>query len=139
MLSNEKNGIVIARLFDGEDFYSALKAACEKHKVESGIFLFGLGMLRNFELGYFKKKGDYTPKKFKTPHELICISGNVIKQDEEFLFHIHASLANEKKNVVGGHLLKGTVHVTNELAIIKTGIKLKRKIEEIIGLKGLYL
>jgi predicted DNA-binding protein with PD1-like motif len=45
----------------------------------------------------------------------------------------------KKRGVVGGHLIKGTVEVTNEIFILKTGIDFRRKEEEKTGLKGMFL
>ena len=139
MQSKEDNNLIFVRLFPGEDFYESLKKVCKKHNVETAVVLSGLGQLKNFQLGYFKEKGNYMPQEFQKPHELLALTGNISKQGENYEFHLHASLGNEKKQVVGGHLIKGTVEVTNEIVLLKTDLKVKRKLEETSGLKGLFL
>ena len=52
---------------------------------------------------------------------------------------MHAVLGDENKQVVGGHLFKGIVEVTNEIVLLKTDIKIKRKTEEKTGLQGMFL
>lgn len=139
MQSKEENNLILVRLFPGEDIYRALKEVCQKHKVETAVVLSGLGQLKQFELGYFKEKGNYMPQEFEKAHELLSLTGNISLQDGEYNFHLHAILGDEQKKTVGGHLIKGKVEVTNEIALLKTGVKMKRKLEEDTGLQGMFL
>jgi len=41
--------------------------------------------------------------------------------------------------VIGGHLIKGKVEVTNEIVLLKTNLKMRRKLEESTGLQGMFL
>ena len=45
----------------------------------------------------------------------------------------------EEKKVVGGHLISAKVEVTNEIVLLKTDLKFKRKLEESTGLEGMFL
>lgn len=139
MQSKEKNNLIIIRLFPNEDIHEKIKEACKKHDADTVVVLSGLGQLKQFQLGYFKEKGNYVPEDFTEPHELLSLTGNISKQAEGYEFHLHATLGNEKKKVVGGHLIKGRVEVTNEIVLLKTDLKLKRRLEESTGLKGLSL
>ena len=139
MQSKEENNLIFIRLFPGEDIYGALKEICRQHRVETAVVLSGIGQLKQFELGYFKKKGDYTPREFEKAHELLSLSGNISSQEGEYNFHLHAVLGNEEKGVVGGHLIKGTVETTNEIVLLKAKLKVKRKLEETTGLQGMFL
>jgi len=139
MQSKEENGLVFIRLFPDEDIHEKLKEACKLHDVKTAIVISGLGQLKNFCLGYFKEKNNYTPEKFDTPHELLSLTGNVCQQDEDYMLHLHAVLGDEKKNVVGGHLIEGEVETTNEIVLFKTDMVVKRKLEGKTGLKGMFL
>ena len=90
-------------------------------------------------LGYFKRKGDYTPQKFFIPRELLSLSGNIVLQDDEYIFHVHAILGDEKKNTIGGHLLDGTVSITNEIVLLKEDLDIKRVKDEETGLMGIQI
>ena len=136
-ISQEKDNLVIARLFPNENVMEQLKELCFKHKIQTGIFLFGIGQLGQVELGFFKEKGNYMNQKFETPYELLSLSGNVSLQENGYEFHLHAALGAADKSVVGGHLISGVVSITLEIAILKTEIKINREIEEETGLKGL--
>lgn len=139
MQSKEKDGLIFIRLFPGEDIYQALKEACRKHRVETAVVLSGVGQLKQFKLGYFKEKGDYTPEEFEKPHELLSLTGSISNQEGDYNFHLHVVLGDEEKKVVGGHLIRGEVEVTNEIVLLKTDLKVKRKLEESTGLQGMFL
>lgn len=139
MQCKEDDGLIFIRLFPDEDFYGSLKKACHSHGVETGVFISGIGQLKDFRLGYFIAKGDYGEKHFQDIHELIGLQGNVVFQDGEYVFHVHCVVGNQEKKAFGGHLLGGIVSVTNEIVLIKTGIKAKRRIREDTGLKELFL
>ena len=139
MQSKEKDNLVFVRLFPGEDTLQELKKACKKHKIETAVVIAGLGQLKQFQLGYYKEKGNYTPQEFQKPHELLSLTGNISNQEGEYNFHLHAVLGDEGKNVVGGHLISGTAEVTNEIVLLKTDLKVKRKLEESTGLEGMFL
>ena len=139
MQSKEKDGVVFIRLFPGEDIYQSLEEACRKHRVETAVVLSGVGQLKNFRLGYFKEKGDYAPQEFEKPHELLSLTGSISNREGDYNFHLHVALGNEEKKVIGGHLIKGEVEVTNEIVLLKTGLRVKRKLEESTGLQGMFL
>ncbi len=151
-ISKEKDNLIIARIFPNENVMEQLKEICYKHKIQTGVFLFGIGQLAEFELGFFKEKGNYMNQKFETPYELLGLSGNVSLQENDptqnasyyneagkYEFHLHAALSAADKSVVGGHFIAGIVSITLEIAILKTEIKINRVIEEETGLKGLFL
>ena len=139
MQSKEEDSLIFIRLFPGEDIYYELEEVCQKHKVETAVVLSGVGQLKQFELGYFKEKGNYTPEEFEKPHELLSLTGSISTQEGKYSFHLHAVLGNEGKNVVGGHLIKGEVGVTNEIVLLKTNLELERRLEESTGLQGMFL
>ncbi len=140
MQYREENGLVIARLFPGEDLFKAAAQILRELKIGTAVVLSGIGMLKDFELSYFIGKGNYGTEKFGKAHELCALSGLVCKKGEDdYSFHLHAVLADENKKAIAGHLPKGTVEVTCELVLLKTEIELKRRIEEESGLNGLFL
>jgi len=139
MQSEEKDNLILARLFPGEDIHQELKKICNKHRVETAVVLSGIGQLKQFQLGYFKEKGNYVPQEFAKPHELLSLLGNISNQKGEYKLHLHAVLGNEDKGVIGGHLIKGEVEVTNEIVLLKTAVSITRRLEETTGLEGMFL
>ena len=139
MQSKKEGNLIFIRLFTDEDLCDELKQVCQQYKVKSVVVLSGIGQMKNFELGYFKEKGDYTPQMFRSVYELLSLSGNISNQEGEYYFHIHAILGDEKKKVVGGHLLRGKVESTSEIVLLMTDLRMSRRIDEITGLNAMFL
>lgn len=139
MQSKEKNDLIICRLFPGEDIHGQLQAVCEKHKARTVAVVSGIGQLAEFELGFFKEKGDYLPEKFIEPAELLGLNGLVSLQNNKREFHLHAVLGTPDKKTIGGHFISGKVSITAEIVLMKTDITVQRETEEVSGLKGLFL
>lgn len=135
----QENTLIFIRLLPDEDIIENIQKACEKYQVQTAIVISGIGQLKNIKLGYFKEKEDYAPQTFEKPHELLNLSGTIIKQDDTYLSHLHVSLGNEQKQVIGGHLLGGKINITCEIAILHSTAKVTRKISEKTGLKELRL
>lgn len=139
MESKEKNNIIFLRLYKNENVAEKLKETCSDHDVKTAVILSGIGQLKNTELGYFKKKGDYSPSLYDGPHELLSLNGNICREKNEYLLHLHAVLGNEKKEAIGGHFIGGLVSITCEIVMIKTSMDVKRILDEKIGLKTMSL
>jgi len=139
MQSKEKNDLILARFFPGENVIEELKNVCFKHHIKTGVVLSALGQLAQCELGFFKEKGNYLNQKFESPYELLSLTGIMSGAGDNYDFHLHATLAGPDKSVRGGHLINGVVSVTLEIAIMKSAIQIKRILEEDTGLKGLFL
>lgn len=124
-----KNGNLIFLRFDnGEDFLLELNDYLARENINSGVFLSGIGMFKNFKIGWFNtQKEKYQTDSFKFPHELISLSGNISIKDNEIFSHIHVSLAGEDKRIIGGHLFNAEVCNTVELFINVSEIQLYRK------------
>jgi len=139
MQSKEKQNLIFIKLFEDENVSEKIKEACVKYNVKTAVVLSGIGQLKNFQLGYFKKKNDYSPSTYNNPYELLSLTGNICYIDEEYLLHLHAVLGDEKKQTIGGHFIDGTVGITAEIVLLKTKLEIKRIMDEQTGLKTLSL
>lgn len=99
------------RLEKGADLRASIEDICISNSFDTAIVLSGVGCVyeTRFRLakaeGYFESKQDY---------EIVSITGTVSKGNA----HIHIALADEKGNVVGGHLEKGClINTTCELVL----------------------
>ena len=137
MISSRKDNIIVARLMNNEDLFGSLKELCIEHDVQTVVVLSSTGMLKQAELCYFVRTGNYAPKFFAQPMELCGISGMISKNGDEYDFHLHAALADSDKNAVGGHLSKAKVNVTCELVLMETSVPIERRLEEATGLMAL--
>jgi predicted DNA-binding protein with PD1-like motif len=121
MQSGMDANVLVLKLVNDEDLFECLDRAAWEHNIRSGIILGGLGMLKDFELGYYDPEG-YKTQNFAEPHELVSMTGSIaIDKDnpEKLLPHIHVNMGNRSHQVFGGHLIKGTVNVVNEIFILK--------------------
>jgi predicted DNA-binding protein with PD1-like motif len=137
MQSKEKQDLIFIRLFKNESVNDEIQEACKFHNVKTAVVLSGIGQLKNVKLGYFKKKNDYTPELFKSPYELLSLTGNICCNEDDYQLHLHAVLGDEKKNAVGGHFIEGEVSITCEIILLKSDIDVKRKVDEKTGLKSM--
>lgn len=136
MKSGEDRSLIVAKFEDGEDLFESLSIIIEKYEIESGIVLTGIGMLRNFVLGYFDGEV-YQKKEFKDACELVSLQGS-ITTEKETVIHLHASLAEESNNVIGGHLFQAEVCTLNEIVLRRLNdLTLIRKENLVTGLKEL--
>jgi predicted DNA-binding protein with PD1-like motif len=134
---SEEKGLIMVRLHQDEDLFESIKHVCMACEVRTGIFLSGIGMLKQAELSFFVKNGRYATAVFPEPLELVSLTGNVIRQDDDYVFHAHAVLAKETKDAIAGHLSKGKVNVTNEIVILKTDHPARRDVDPATGLMAL--
>jgi len=133
MIETRSGNDLMVRLVDGEKLLASLAAL----KVNSGVILNGVGMLRALELGYWNGS-DYERQHIDEPVELLSLQGNFARKGEERILHCHATVARRDNTVLGGHVINATVHNTAEVFVHELhGIELERRLEE-SGLAGLY-
>jgi len=113
--SAEEGNLVMVKLTDGEDVFAGLEAIARKHRIESGAVLWGIGMLQDFEIGFFGPDG-YEKKVFAGRHELIAFHGSIAMKAEP-MFHLHVAVGQGDHSVVGGHLFRATACVVNEICL----------------------
>lgn len=138
MKARAEGDFVVAKLEDGEDLLASLAAIVKANRIESGTVLWGIGMVRDFEVGFFGGK-EYRRTTFEKPHELLALHGSITVRADP-MFHLHLAAGNEEKGVVGGHLFKATVAVLNEVCLRRfLTIRMNRAHNPKSGLRELVL
>jgi len=118
---------VFIRLDHDEDIIGSLKDAVAEEK-GTLMIVAALGMMHQFEIGYFDK-GNYMKKKIEEPVELLTMSGSISSRGENRI-HIHTSLAFSNHKSIGGHLFSGKVWMSEEILLVKLeGIESERLID----------
>src|SRR5881296_85921 len=115
MESKQEGNSVVVKLSDGEDFVPSLEAAAQKHRIESGSVVWGIGMLQDFEIGYFGPTG-YEKTAFAERHELLALHGSIAMRADPKL-HLHVTLGRRDHAVIGGHLFRAKTAVVNEIQL----------------------
>lgn len=137
MERSRKGDLLMVRLRDGEDLLEGLSAALKEEKVDSGVILGGVGMVRGAALSFYVGNGEYETRPVEEAVELCSINGNISTSEGELVLHIHAMIAEHGGAAMGGHLSGGTVNMTAEIAVLVAGQKLVRKPDPDTGLNVL--
>jgi len=111
-----KDFFVLIRLEHGEDILESIKETIKEER-STMVIVSGLGMISEFEIGYFDR-GNYLKKSFDEPHELLALQGTISTSGEPRI-HIHATVANKEHQAFGGHLMRGKVWMSNEIGMIR--------------------
>ena len=119
--------VSMLRLDHDEDVLEAIRGFVSKGE-STLVIVAGLGMLHDFELGYFDS-GQYIRRRFHEPHELLSMQGSVSSEGENRI-HIHVSVADRNHGAFGGHLLAGRVWMSNEIVLVKlAGARSRRDLD----------
>lgn len=126
------------RLDQGQDLFATLGDFARQHRIQAAVVVSGIGMLRNATVGYWNGS-EYVRHELPEPHELVGLHGSIAEADGPSV-HLHAALAAPDHQIVGGHLMRGTVWVLNEL-FLETfpGRVWGRPMDETLGLRKLDL
>ena len=130
-----KDGVLLVRLSDGDDLEAGLAAALKQNNLTSGVVVGGVGMLRNAALSFYVGKGEYETVPVEGEAELCALSGNVSTMDGEMVIHLHAVLGMQGGAALAGHLSKGQVNMTAEIAIMITPQRMVRVVDSKTGLR----
>lgn len=103
------------RLSVGEDIIASLLELGEKENIGFAQ-INGIGASSRATVGcYDLEKGEYIPKTFEEPMEIVSMLGNLTRKDGKPYLHLHASFSGKDCNVVGGHLTEAIIGVTAEI------------------------
>ncbi len=125
---SRKGQIAALRFEDGDNMLPLFKDYLKDQGIHSAVILSGIGMLRDFTIGWHGP-GGYEKQEFSAPHELLSLSGNVnLKPDGSVFIHPHVALSEQNLTARGGHLFSATVHNTLEaVLLVPEGMTFHRK------------
>jgi len=127
MQQSRSGQVHILRLDDGEDILDSILKSTRDSR-STMLICTGLGMITDFELGYFDK-GEYITRSYSEPHELLSVQGAISGYGEHRV-HIHVSVADKEHRAFGGHLLSGRVWMSNEIGILRLdGVRSTREVD----------
>jgi predicted DNA-binding protein with PD1-like motif len=132
---SRKDGLLLVRLSDGDDLEGGLRQVLKEEGVTSAVVVGGVGMVRNAALSLYVGKGQYETVPVDDPAELCALSGNVSTMDGEVVIHLHTTVGMSGGAALAGHLSRGQVNMTAEIAIMVTPQKLVRVSDRETGLR----
>lgn len=111
-----KDAFMLIRLEHGEDILESIKQTIKEER-STMVIVSGLGMISDFELGYFDQ-GSYLKRSYSEPHELLALQGTISTEGEPRI-HIHATVADKEHRASGGHLIRGKAWMSNEICLVR--------------------
>lgn len=124
----------VVRLSRGEDIICSISELCKVEGIKLAT-MSAIGAVDYAAYGlYDVSKKKYNKNEKNEPLEIVNISGNITYKGSEPYLHLHASLADAKGNVFGGHLNSARVSATCEVIIKLIHGSIERKFDEEIGL-----
>lgn len=129
------NNTIVARLDKDEEIISTIEHICIQEHIDVAM-INGIGAVDNIVLGIFDTENkSYYSDNYSGDFEIVSLSGNFTRKDENPYLHLHMSIANNKTGqMYGGHLSKGIISATGEIFITVIDGKINRVFDESIGL-----
>lgn len=106
----------VLRLDDGQDLFETLVAFARQQEIRAAVIHFGIGMFARATVGYWDGS-QYRTQEIDQPHEVVALHGTIAQADGQPSVHLHAGLAGPDHRLVGGHLLRATVKVVQEISL----------------------
>ena len=128
------DNVYAVRLCENEKIVESIYAVCRAEGIRTAT-VNAIGAVKFADVGlYSMEEKAYKSNKFNLPLELVSLIGNVTRKGEDIHVHVHASFADEKGNVFGGHLTDAVVSVTCEIFLTELNGEIGRKIDDKTGL-----
>ncbi len=131
----KSNNRFVIRLDKNDKIIASIEKVCHKEEIKTG-FISGIGALKNVEIGrYILTEKKFIKKRFEGEFEIVSLLGNITPfENNDINIHLHISLANEKFELFGGHLVEGEISATAEIFIYPENFDLKRVFDKDSGL-----
>ncbi|MGD0249277.1 MAG: PPC domain-containing DNA-binding protein [Thermoplasmata archaeon] len=127
------------RLEDGQDLFETLTEWARTEDIRAAVIVSGIGMFRSATIGYWDGS-QYRPQELTVAHEVVALHGSIARADGAPSLHLHAGLAGPDHHLVGGHLMRATVGVLQEVVVeVFPGRTFGRPMAESFGLRMLDL
>lgn len=124
----------VVRIDKGEEIVETLKKFCRDNNITLGS-ISGIGAVNEATVGLFEvAKKQYHSTTLKGDFEITSLIGNISTMKGETYLHLHATLADIKHQVFGGHLNSAVVGATCEIIIDAINGSVDREFNEEIGL-----
>ncbi len=112
---SEGNRIMVKAEY-GEDVKDVINSVLDKFHISSGEITWGLGKIRDLEIGYHDGK-DYLRRVFRDGLEIVSFHGSIASVEPRL--HIHCAGAGPDHALVGGHFFGGIAEPLLEMSITK--------------------
>lgn len=124
-------GVFISRLPHGGDLLESLTSLCIENNIKVASVK-AIGALSSAVIGFYDQQAHrYDTIELEGHWEIASLMGNVSIRDGLPFCHLHVTLADEKGNVKGGHLMEGCTIYAGEAVIEEfSGPELVREFDD---------
>ena len=134
MQYRKSGNIWTVRLDLGEDIIAQLKKLCEDEGIRLGR-VEAIGATDRAVIGvYDLEKKEYYPEEINEFMEITSLNGNITAMDGKPYIHLHATLADQRHAVHGGHVVEMRVGATCEMFITVPEGEISRTRDEALGI-----
>lgn len=118
----------------GEDIVENLKKLCTAEQIHLGR-VEAIGAADHAVIGvYDLDKKEYYPETIDEFMEITSLNGNITSMDGKPYIHLHATLADKRHGVHGGHVLEMRVGATCEMFVTALEGEVTRQKDENLGI-----
>ena len=134
MLYRKSGKTWMVRLDVGEDIIAQMKKLCADEKIRLGR-VDAIGAADRAVIGvYDPVLKEYYPEEIDEFMEITSLIGNITTMGGEPYIHLHATLADQRHAVHGGHVIEMRVGATCEMFITVSDGEVTRKKDEKLGI-----
>lgn len=124
----------MVRIDLNEDIIESLKRLCEEASIRVGR-VEAIGAANRAVLGvYDLTKKEYYPEEINEFAEITSLNGNITAMEGKPYIHLHATLADQRHNLHGGHVLEMRVGATCEMFVTVLDGEVTRQKEAALGI-----
>ncbi len=128
----------IYSLKPGTGLTDGLLATAKREKIRTAK-VEAIGGVKQLRLAYFNSKARrYEEHEYDEFLEVTGLIGNITLKDGEPFLHLHGTFGRRDMNVIGGHVISGTVFPLLEAVITPTANRALRRFDEKVGLNVIY-
>ena len=124
----------LVRIDLGEEIIESLKKLCEDEHIRLGR-VEAIGATDHASIGvYDLEKKEYSPEEIDEFMEIASLNGNITAMDGKPYIHLHATLADRRHVIHGGHVLEMRVGATCEMFVTVFDGAVNRQKDEALGI-----
>lgn len=125
---------IVVRIDMGEDLFEKMKRVALLEDVKLAT-VSALGTFSHMNVGVYDiEERKFKGNSFDGMFEIVSLLGTIDTMNGEYYAHLHASAADARGNVFGGHLSEAVIGATMEMVITVIDGQIDREKDEKTGL-----
>lgn len=118
----------------GEELMEGIREFCREHHIEAASFS-AIGAVNEVELAWYDLEAkQYVTVPFKEDMELVSLTGNISKIDNDLIVHNHGVFSSKDMGTRGGHVNKAMISGACEVVLNRIEGTIKRMYDNDTGL-----